>query len=389
MATVNNPFVDGCCGCGACLNICPKDAISLREDAEGFACPSVDTEKCIDCSLCVKTCPVLSPSDERLPLKVYAAKNTDLQERKESSSGGIFLPLAREIIRRGGKVFGVEFSEDFRSARHAFAADDEGVRRFSGSKYMQSDTGRTYSMAKSFLEAGQPVLYSGTPCQIAGLKRFLRKDYEELYTVDLVCHGVPSPKIWRRYLDETAPEGMVSVNFRDKVTGWKRFSLVMKDASGKTLFSEREDANVFMDGFLKNLYLRPSCYRCPARKGRSGSDITIADYWHLKKVLPDFDDNVGVGLVLVNTDKGARLFGSVDFEKMETGYAPASAGNPAMEHDFKPLKGREEFFRKEARAKKIVPLIREYVRDPLSVRLRKRLKKLKKTLSGKNRGTAR
>lgn len=377
MATVNNPFVEGCCGCGACLNVCPKNAISFREDAEGFAYPSVDEGKCIDCSLCVKVCPVLSPDVERLPLKVYAAKNRDLQERIQSSSGGMFLPLAREVLRQGGQVFGVEFSEDFRSARHACASDADGVKRFSGSKYIQSDTGRTYSMTKMFLENGVPVLYSGTPCQIAGLRKFLRKDYENLYTVDLVCHGVPSPGIWRRYMDETAPEGTASVNFRDKVTGWKRFSLVMKDSSGKVLFSQREDENVFMDGFLKNLYLRPSCYLCPARKGRSGSDLTIADYWHLKKTLPDFDDNTGVGLVLVNTAKGARLFDSVDFERVETPYAPASAGNPAIENDFRPLKGREAFFRKAARAKRIVPLIRKYTRDPFALRLRKRLKKLR------------
>ena len=377
MATVNNPFVEGCCGCGACLNVCPKNAISFREDAEGFAYPSVDEGKCIDCSLCVKVCPVLSPDVERLPLKVYAAKNRDLQERIQSSSGGMFLPLAREVLRQGGQVFGVEFSEDFRSARHACASDADGVKRFSGSKYIQSDTGRTYSMTKMFLENGVPVLYSGTPCQIAGLRKFLRKDYENLYTVDLVCHGVPSPGIWRRYMDETAPEGTASVNFRDKVTGWKRFSLVMKDSSGKVLFSQREDVNVFMDGFLKNLYLRPSCYLCPARKGRSGSDLTIADYWHLKKTLPDFDDNTGVGLVLVNTAKGARLFDSVDFERVETPYAPASAGNPAIENDFRPLKGREAFFRKAVRAKRIVPLIRKYTRDPFALRLRKRLKKLR------------
>lgn len=377
MATVNNPFVEGCCGCGACLNVCPKNAISFREDAEGFAYPSVDEGKCIDCSLCVKVCPVLSPDVERLPLKVYAAKNRDLQERIQSSSGGMFLPLAREVLRLGGQVFGVEFSEDFRSARHACASDADGVKRFSGSKYIQSDTGRTYSQTKMFLENGVPVLYSGTPCQIAGLRKFLRKDYENLYTVDLVCHGVPSPGIWRRYMDETAPEGTASVNFRDKVTGWKRFSLVMKDSSGKVLFSQREDENVFMDGFLKNLYLRPSCYLCPARKGRSGSDLTIADYWHLKKTLPDFDDNTGVGLVLVNTAKGARLFDSVDFERVETPYAPASAGNPAIENDFRPLKGREAFFRKAVRAKRIVPLIRKYTRDPFALRLRKRLKKLR------------
>lgn len=377
MATVNNPFVEGCCGCGACFNVCPKNAISFREDAEGFAYPSVDEGKCIDCSLCVKVCPVLFPDGERLPLKVYAAKNRDLQERIQSSSGGMFLPLAREILRRGGQVFGVEFSEDFRSARHACASDADGVKRFSGSKYIQSDTERTYSRTKILLENGVPVLYSGTPCQIAGLRKFLRKDYENLYAVDLVCHGVPSSGIWRRYMDETALEGIASVNFRDKVTGWKRFSLVMKDSSGKVLFSQREDENVFMEGFLKNLYLRPSCYRCPARKGRSGSDLTIADYWHLKKILPDFDDNTGVGLVLVNTVKGARLFDSVDFERVETPYAPAFAGNPAIENDFRPLKGREEFFRKAARAKRIVPLIRKYTRDPFALRLRKRLKKLR------------
>lgn len=375
MANVVDKIGKECCGCGACVNACPKDALVFKEDSEGFAIPWIDRDRCVDCSVCVGVCPVVNQFDKHYPDKVFAVKNLDQQERLRSSSGGVFLPLAREIVRRGGVVFGVEFAPDFRSARHAFASDNEGILRFSGSKYLQSDTGDAFLRAKEFLESGIPVLYTGTPCQIAGLKHYLRKDYGNLFTVDLVCHGVPSPMVWRKYLDSLSLKDISWVDFRDKCTGWKRFSLVVKDGSGNVLFSEREDDNVYMQGFLKNLYLRPSCYRCPSRRGRSGSDLTIADYWGVKKYYPYFDDNDGVGLVLVNTARGLSLFESVRFESIETAYHEAIAKNPAIERNFTQLAGRETFFERLPSSRNVSKLIGRFTREPFKKRFSKKMKR--------------
>lgn len=382
MSNVNNPKVDGCCGCGACLNICPKNAISFVEDNEGFMYPSVDEGKCVDCSLCVKVCPVLDHVEERRPLKVFAAKNKDFKERRSSTSGGIFLPLAYEIIRRGGAVFGVEMSDDFRVARHACAENADEVRRFSGSKYLQSDTSDTYTQVKKILSEGRPVLYSGTPCQIAGLKHFLGKEWPGLYTVDIICHGVPSPKVWRMYLDSLRIKDISSVGFRDKVTGWKVSSLVITDGDGKVAFSETIDRNVYLQGFLKNLYIRPSCHKCPSKAGRSCSDLTIADFWGIKKFHPDFDDNDGVGLVFVNTPSGESLFDSLDFEKISCAYEEAVLKNASYYRNSPVNASRTEFFRKLDRTRRIRSLIGRYTADPYKVRLKRYFKnKLKRFFS--------
>ena len=202
-----------CCGCEACVQICPKQCISFEEDAEGFRYPSIDRTICIDCGLCEKVCPVLNQSVPMMPLVVYAAQNKNKEELLHSSSGGIFILLAKEILKKNGVVFGAKFDDKW-NVVHAFAESEETVKAFMGSKYVQSRIGNTYSEAKKFLDSGRQVLFSGTPCQIVGLKRYLRKDYDNLLTVDIICHGVPSPKAWHRYLDEIkgyANKGKISI----------------------------------------------------------------------------------------------------------------------------------------------------------------------------------
>ena len=195
-----------CCGCAACEQRCPTSCIVMREDEEGFLYPQTDTSKCIDCGLCEKVCPVLNQGEKRKPLHVYAAKNTKTRIRLQSSSGGIFTHIAEQIIQKNGVVFGARFDENW-AVEHACTETLEGLAAMRGSKYVQSRIGRTYRQAKEFLESGRPVLFSGTPCQIRGLKLFLAKEYENLLTVDLVCHGVPSPEIWRQYLHEIIATG--------------------------------------------------------------------------------------------------------------------------------------------------------------------------------------
>ena len=354
-----------CCGCHACTSVCARQCISMQEDNEGFLYPVVDEGTCTDCGLCEKVCPVINQDEPRKPLKVYAAKNKDEEIRKQSSSGGIFTPLAESVIREGGVVFGAKFDKDW-NVVHAWTDTIEGIADFRGSKYVQSTIGDTYREAREFLKQGRKVLFSGTPCQIAGLRKFLRKEYDNLLTVDVVCHGVPSPLVWRKYLEETreklraerdAGKNTVSsslmempvitgISFRDKTHGWKkygfRFRYAASKAAGNSVSSSANDSertllqpfpeNVFMKGFLKNLYLRPSCYACASRSGKSGSDISIADFWGVQNYYPEFDDDRGVGLVLVNSDKGRKAYEQTNSDSIESTYEQGLNQNPCLEH---------------------------------------------------------
>ena len=319
-----------CCGCSACLHICPNHSLSFREDKEGFLYPQVDTATCIECELCEKVCPVLNQGEERMPLKVYAAKHADDEIRMKSSSGGIFTLLADQIIDKGGVVFGARFNENWEVV-HDYTETKEGLAPFRGSKYVQSNIGISYKQVEEFLKTGREVMFTGTPCQVAGLKKFLRKDYENLLTVDFVCHGVPSPMVWRKYLEEEiVRQGnnpvVTGVNFRDKSTGWKKYSFVLNfskasaDGEQNSVLSSVFTDNAYMNAFLSDLSLRPSCYACPAKAGKSGADITIGDFWGIENIMPTIDDDKGVSLLIINSHRGREFmdiecgFISVDLE---------------------------------------------------------------------------
>jgi coenzyme F420-reducing hydrogenase beta subunit len=297
------------------------------------------------------------------PLSVYAAKNPEERIRRESSSGGIFTALAERIIAEGGVVFGARFNETWEVV-HGYTETTEGLSAFRGSKYVQSIIGDTYRQAGTFLEQGRKVLFSGTPCQIAGLKAFLRKDYENLLTVDLVCHGVPSPVIWRRYLEESIHDtaAISSIRFRDKLFGWKRlcFSMELSDIQNnkKSVISSDYNKNEYGKGFLCNLYLRPSCYRCPVRPLKSGSDITIGDYWGIQNVLPEFDDDKGTSLVMVNTGKGRAFYDQVHTNSIERSYEDAVAGNSMIEKSA-PINPKRGIFFRDWHTKEVTVLINE------------------------------
>ena len=191
-----------CCGCSACVQKCPKQCISLKEDNEGFLYPQVNQQECISCGICKKVCPIINPNEKRTPLQIYAAINKNEEIRRQSSSGGIFTLLSEEILKEGGVVFGARFDENW-EVKHDYTENVKGLVNFRGSKYVQSRIEDNYKKVETFLKQGRKVLFSGTPCQIAGLKRFLSKEYDNLLTVDFICHGVPSPKVWRLYLYET------------------------------------------------------------------------------------------------------------------------------------------------------------------------------------------
>lgn len=332
-----------CCGCSACVSVCPKHSISFLEDKEGFLYPKVDLETCIDCGLCEKVCPVINQESEREPLAVYAAKNDDESIRVKSSSGGIFTLLAEKVIDEGGVVFGARFNEKW-EVIHDYTETKDGLEPFRGSKYVQSNIGESYQQTETFLKAGRKVMFTGTPCQIAGLKKFLRKDYENLFTVDFVCHGVPSPLVWRMYLEEESIRfgkdinAVEEINFRDKSTGWKTYSISIK-LSKNIVSSAVFTDNNYMGAFLSNLSLRPCCYQCPAKAGKSGANITIGDFWGIENVMPELDDDRGIS-VLVNYNEGNSLFKALQ----TVSYGEILVANPCLVKSvIKPTK-REIFF---------------------------------------------
>lgn len=339
-----------CCGCAACVQICPQKCITFEEDKQGFRYPLVDTNNCVDCGLCTKVCPVINRSSPRYPLNVYAAINPNEEIRMRSSSGGIFTLLAESIIQQGGVVFGARFDENW-EVEHSYAETVEDIEPFCGSKYVQSRIGTTYVQVKDFLQKGRVVLYTGTPCQIAGLKKYLRRDYSNLLTVDIVCHGVPSALVWRTYLKEVTnhtnklcKNHITGISFRDKSSGWKNYKVLIHGESdidkrnqtsstskNKILLQEDSHQNLYMQLFLNDYVLRPSCYNCPAKSGSSESDLTIADYWGISNIYPEFDDNKGTSLVLIYTNSGQQAFNTLMVKKILTSYQDALKANSSIE----------------------------------------------------------
>ena len=366
-----------CCGCSACVQRCPKQCISLTEDEEGFLYPYVNEESCVECGLCEKICPILNPQEETFPLQVIAAKNTNTEERLGSSSGGLFLPLAKSIINEGGIVFGADYDSNW-EVHHVGVENVSGLYALMMSKYLQSRIENTYKEAEKFLKCGRKVMFVGTPCQIAGLHGFLRhKVYPNLLTIDVVCHGAPSPGVWRQYLAETyseeefiksrlkaaagkntvlyqslnAKSPIGDIKFRDKTDGWKKYRFVVRQKSASkadqnsVLSSVFHYDNEYMNGFLNDIYLRPSCYHCTLKNGASHSDMTIADYWAAKVVDKDFDDDKGLGLVILYSEKGRKVFAGLDLTVREVSSENAHLYNGGFNEHTLPHPKRAKFFR--------------------------------------------
>lgn len=346
-----------CCGCEACVQRCPKQCISLVEDSEGFLYPQIDKNVCVDCGFCEKVCPVIIQSDERQPQVVYAAINPDSDVHQSSSSGGIFSALADAVLGQGGVVFGVCWDKDWRLV-FDYAETRDDLYRFRGSKYLQAHVGDAYIRAEQFLKSGRQVLFTGTPCQIAALKRYLKRDYDNLLIVDVICHGAPSPQVWKKYLGEQlrlieqnrgSRYQITAVNFRDKSVGWKNynFSIGLKRADGEVeYFTQPSSQNIFMRGFLRDFYLRPSCYSCRAKSGRSGSDITLGDFWGINELKPEIDDDRGVSAITINSDKGALWFDALSLQRYEMSYADLCRYNPALVRSVASPSQRAKFFKR-------------------------------------------
>lgn len=315
-----------CCGCTACVNACPVQCIVMRRDREGFDYPVANPDICIKCGKCEAVCPVLNPRPESEPLAVFAARSeADMQG---SSSGGVFPMLAGKFLREGGVVYGAAFMEDM-TVGHVDVTDAAGLERLKGSKYVQSDLYAVFEEIREQLKDGSDVLFTGTPCQIAGLHDYLGERKEGLVTVDIACHGVPSPGLWEKYvaaIEKRYGGTLCRVSFRDKSKSWRQYELrfdILKDGAMESHHVYKMD-DPYMALFLQDMTLRPSCYSCPARNGRSGSDLTVADLWNVYEAAPEFDDDRGASLVLVNTDAGRQIFDALVMDGLKT--LPADIG---------------------------------------------------------------
>lgn len=332
---------DLCTGCSACQQTCPKGCIELIPGDNGFLYPSIDTDICIDCGKCLKVCPAYNKMEPRTPLHCYAAYNKDEDLRLKSSSGGVFIEIAKYVINLGGVVFGAVFDDTW-NVHHVAAQTIEEVYPMMGSKYVQSRIENTFIEAKKYLKEGRYVLFSGTPCQIAGLNRFLVKDYSNLITMDMVCHGVPGIKQWNAYLDELKGYFLAkyrsnnlkfsNISFRDKRDSWEKFHLSFRISVGKQTidFSHDTSTDAYLKGFLSDLYLRESCYTCPSKSLSSRSDFMVGDLWGYRGILSSsYNIKNGYSVFIVNTYKGANILEKISsLSLLEVSFEQVLNSNP-------------------------------------------------------------
>lgn len=364
-----------CCGCSACAQRCPKQCITMQEDEEGFLYPQVDTATCVDCGLCEKVCPIFATKQSHEPLKVFAATNPDENVRKESSSGGIFSMLAEGIIRERGVVFGARWNKEW-NVEHSYTEAIEGLKAFRSSKYVQSNINDSYQKAEEFLKEGRKVLFSGTPCQIAGLKSFLRKEYYNLLTVVCACHGIPSPKLWQKYLSEVSKGKVIAaINHRDKRTGWRNYSVVIQFANGKKK-AQTHDDNPWTRAFIKNLTLRPSCHTCKIKIPHTNADLMIADLWGDTLLHPETAmEDKGITSIVVLSEKGLDVIKDLDVIKEFT-FEQIRHYNSAMVEPAESSHLRNQFMRLMGEGKCFSKTVWNLTKDPFLLRMKIKIAKL-------------
>lgn len=373
-----------CCGCSACQSVCPKDAIIMKPDELGFLYPVIDDKKCIDCGLCDKVCDFVKhePCDfpEDTVVNVYAARHRDESVVRDSQSGGVFTALSDLIIREGGVVYGAALNEDY-TVSHVRTTSQEERNRLRGSKYVQSDLKDCFRQVYKDLKSGMTVLFSGTPCQVAGLKSYVPKVHQDgLVTVDIVCHGVPSPAIWKDYYEfRTRQTGCTDVNFRDKgLKGWKAH---VESFTGKD--DIKRYFKTFSTLFYTELMHRDSCYRCPYNVFQRSSDFTISDFWGVGEVLEAYDGNQGTSLMICRTEKGKLLFDKARID-MNAGDCVLTKGfigrfNPNMLSPTRQPEERSDFVR-SYRNKGFIYIARRWGDLGLRYKVRMFINKVKRKL---------
>jgi len=343
-----------CCGCNACGDICPKDAITFKTDNEGFWYPEVNMDRCIDCHLCEKVCPMIHidelKGNAKGEPKVYGGYNKDVVIRFDSTSGGIFSMLAQAMYKEKGYVSGAIYTEDF-NVVNFISNDKKDLKRLRSSKYVESNAEGLYKRIKQLLDAGEKVLACGSPCQMAGLRQYLRKDYDNLIIVDFLCRATNSPKVFRKYLEDL--EGrfggkIIAIKDKNKDHGWHSLARKITFDNGQVYYGEGHEDD-YRRGYHNNVFERPCCYECKFKGIPRLSDITLGDFWALNKVDPEMDKDLGTSMIMVNTPKGAAFFEKITpkLEYKEYTLADVLVGNrmPIMGGKLTSPVDRETFFK--------------------------------------------
>ena len=354
----------------------------METDQEGFLYPVVNYNLCIKCKKCINVCPIINKEEVESNPVAYSCINNDETIRLDSSSGGIFTLVAEKVIAQGGAVFGASFNNQF-EVQHVFVETKEDLGKLRGSKYVQSKIGNSYKKAKEFLDSGREVLFTGTPCQIAGLKSYLEKFYTNLSTMDIVCHGVPSPEVWRKYVEFREIEAgspAQRIAFRRKNEGWKRFSVSFL-FKNNIEYRQNLRNDLYMRAFLKDVCLRPSCYECEFKTLDRQSDITLADFWGIQNMIPDMDDDKGTSLIFVNSKAGQAMIEQIA-DKMkfkEVDINEAVKYNSAAIKSVDTNSNREKFF-EELHKLTFDELVKKYCTDKLSIRVKRKTKAVLKKI---------
>lgn len=340
-----------CTGCSACFSVCPTGAIVMQQDDEGFFHPAIDAGKCISCRLCEKACPLMNPVETRSVREVYACYSVENSNRMDSSSGGVFSVLAEQVLKNGGVVFGATFDGTYHTLHHVGIEDAAELAKLRGSKYVQSNLRNVFREIQKLLREKKYVLFVGTPCQVAGLRNVAKQNIAYLLTAEFVCHGVPSPAVWARFLREITPDKskVRDLRFRDKKMGWTKYSMKVLFENGNVYLSNVEE-NPYLQGFLSGLYMRASCYKCPFRKKQRIGDFMMGDCWGIEHMTDDarFLTNEGVSLLSIQSDLGKTVWQMIQsrlyVKKID--YIQAMKYNRAIISDSYHHLHREKFFKR-------------------------------------------
>jgi len=380
---INITEKEKCCGCEACVRICPKQCISFNLDNEGFFYPKVDLNLCIQCNLCEKVCPEIHYECQPINPDFYAAKSNDREVLNNSTSGGVFSEICRYVLSKKSVICGACFDKKWDVIHDC---SEQSFTQFMGSKYVQSRIGDIFVKIKDYLNNDRTVLFSGTPCQVRGLRNFLRNNYDNLITIDFICHGVPSITIWREYLNQwykdktfqakegispSNPDKIINIKFRDKMAGWlfSHLSFNVLQNNKETKFYSSKNKNAYLRGFLNDVILRPSCYECQFKNYNSGSDVTLGDLWGASDIV-DWDVDDGVSAVVVNTNKGKEIIERLSIDKKYITEADILRQNPSLRKSVKCPPRRRRFFEAVYMKKNIIDSLNKYSTPPLKNRIR-------------------
>ena len=360
-----------CTGCSACATVCPSACLNMVPDEMGFLYPEIDEDICIGCKACESVCPILSPVSTHNTVTAFAAKNRSLEQRLTATSGGIFELISNYVLNQNGVVFGASYDE-FYHVHHICIETREELAKLKGAKYSQSDVADAFSLAKHALETNRSVLFSGTACQIVGLKNYLGKDYDSLICVDLICHGVPSPAVWQKYINERAyadNRGIKphSINLRCKMNGWQDYSVSFDYGIHQYVVSARKDP--YIQGFIHDLYLRPSCHSCTVKGLKRASDFTLGDYWGIGDQYPEFNDDKGTSIVLLHSEKAKQVWQTIRSQvySLEVDAERAVCQN-AMAIESTPKSPLAQAFRQRWKKESLDELVWDLVQTPIPLK---------------------